>query len=74
MLFKKKKVTFPVEYNPEKQIPVIHSSICTGEQTAGFKNIENHHFTEVICIKNEQDLKDFIEYYHLEDREIKKEY
>ena len=35
-------------YDPEKQYPVIRSSICTGEKTAGFKNKTDGHFTEVM--------------------------
>ena len=75
MFFKKKnKVKFSVPYDSSCQIPVIHSSICTGEKTVGFKNINNHHFTEVICIQSEQDLDDFVAYYHLDKDLIQTEY
>ena len=61
-----------IPFDPEKQIAVIKSSICTGEQVAGFKNKEDGHFTEVMLIRNAKDLETFKEIYRIE--EIKKEY
>lgn len=72
-LFKKKKVERPiVEYNPEKQKAVLRCSICNGEQIAGFKDKQTGHFTEVMLIKNEQDLDTFKKMYDLSA--ITKEY
>lgn len=65
-LFGKKKVATPiVEYNPEKQRAVLKCSICNGEQVAGFKDKQTGHFTEVMLIKNGQDLDAFMEMYDL---------
>jgi len=61
-----------IPFDPEKQIAVIKSSICTGEQVAGFKSKEDGHFTEVMLIRNAKDLETFKEIYRIE--EIKKEY
>ena len=35
-------------FDPAKQLPVIRSSICTGEKVAGVKDLEGGHFTEVM--------------------------
>lgn len=65
-LFGKKKISTPViEYDPEKQRAVLKCSICNGEQVAGFKDKQTGHFTEVMLIKNGQDLDAFMEMYDL---------
>lgn len=72
-LFGKKKVSTPIiEYDPEKQRAVLKCSICNGEQVAGFKDKQTGHFTEVMLIKNGQDLDSFMEMYDLSA--ISKEY
>lgn len=47
------KETIP--FNPQKQYAVIRSSICTGEKVAGFINIDDGHFTEVMLIQTDED-------------------
>lgn len=72
-LFGKKKVSEPIiEYDPEKQRAVLKCSICNGEQVAGFKDKQNGHFTEVMLIKDGQDLDMFMELYDLSS--VTKEY
>lgn len=72
-LFGKKKESIPViEYDPEKQRPVLKCSICNGEQVAGFKDKQTGHFTEVMLIRNGQDLDVFMEMYDLSA--VSKEY
>ena len=61
-----------IPFDPREQYAVIRSSICTGEQVAGFKNRENGHFTEVMLIKSPEDEKRFKEIYDLET--VKEEY
>lgn len=61
-----------IPFDPREQYAVIRSSICTGEQVAGFKNRENGHFTEVMLIKSPEDEKRFKEIFDLET--VKKEY
>ena len=68
----KKSLEQTLGYDPEKQYPVIRSSICTGEKTAGFKNKSDGHFTEVMLIRSPQDEKRFKEIYHLDS--VKTEY
>lgn len=61
-LFRNKKESIPViEYNPENQRPVLKCSICNGEQVAGFKDKQTGHFTEVMLVRNGQDLDAFME-------------
>jgi hypothetical protein len=60
------------EYDSTKQKPVLYCSICTGEQVAGFKNLETGKFEEVMLIKSEKDLDDFKQMYGV--TEISKEY
>ena len=72
-MFGKKKKEFPVvEYNPDKERAILKCSICNGEQVAGFKDKQTGHFTEVMLIKNGQDLDAFMEMYDLSA--ISKEY
>ena len=61
-----------VDYDPEKQEPVIRASICTGEKAAGFKDKESGKFTEVMLIKSPEDERLFREIYKLD--EVKTEY
>lgn len=46
-------------YDPEKHTPVLRSSICTGETTAGYKDKESGVFHEVMLIRDEEDLQEF---------------
>ena len=71
-MFGKKRKSFSVKYDPDKEYPVIKASICNGERVAGFKSKEDGHFTEVTFIANEADLKAFKDACGIE--EIKTEY
>lgn len=70
-LFKKKSVV--QSYDKENKRPVIKSSICNGEQVAGFKDIHTGKMEEVMLIKNSADLNEFKVMYGIEE-EITKEY
>jgi len=73
LIFNRKKEVKPeVEYDPDTMIPVIRSSICTGEKVAGFKNKKDGHFTEVMLIANPGDEKRFKDMYGLDA--VKTEY
>ena len=61
-------------YDRENLRPVIRSSICTGEQVAGFKNIYTGKFSAVLLIRNDGDLKEFLEVYDISEADISKEY
>lgn len=70
--FYEKGLKNTIPFDEHAQYAVIKSSICTGEMLAGFKDKENGHFTEVMLIKSEEDLKRFKDIYKISD--IKKEY
>ena len=61
-----------IPFDPEKQIAVLRSSICTGEKGAGFKDLEGGRFTEVMLIRCREDERRFREIYGLET--VKTEY
>ena len=71
-LKKKNKSEIKIEYNPEKQRPIIKCSICNGEQVAGFKDVQTGHFTEVMLIRNDGDFNTFMQMYNLSS--VAKEY
>ena len=70
-LFKKKCAE--QSYDIDICLPVIRSSICSGEQVAGFKDIHTGKMEEVMLIKNSADLDQFRAMYGIEG-EITKEY
>ncbi len=49
-----------IEYDPGKQEPVMRKSICTGETTAGLKDRENGHYTDLMLIRSEEDVRIFM--------------
>lgn len=61
-------------YDRENLKPVIRSSICTGEQVAGFKNIRTGKFSEVMLIRSVGDLKEFLEIYDIPEADVATEY
>ena len=68
----KKNLSETVPYDPERQIPVLKCSICTGERIAGFKDIESGHITEVMVIRSDDDLRYFRKHYGIDT--LKEEY
>lgn len=70
-LFKKKDVV--LTYDKENKKPVIKSSICNGEQIAGFKDVNTGKIEEVMLIKSQADLDKFKAMYGINE-EIAKEY
>lgn len=71
-MLKKKVVT--VSYDKENLRPVIRASICNGEQVAGFKNIHTGKFSEVMSIKSEKDMEEFLGKYGIMREDVRREY
>ena len=71
-MFRKKQKTN--SYDKENLSPVIRASICTGEQVAGFKDINTGKFMEIMLIRDHKDLYEFKEMYGIKDEEISKEW
>ena len=70
-LFKKKAKVY--SYDKEHMKPVIKTSICTGEQVAGFKDIHTGKIEEIMLIRSEADLDNFKKMYGINEK-IEKEY
>ena len=66
MLFKRKAPA--KSYDPAVQKPVLHKSICTGETTAGFKDLATGKFVDVMLVRDEKDLREFMETYGITER------
>ena len=66
MLFRKK--TAVKSYDPAAQKPMLHKSICTGETTAGFKDLATGKFVDVMLVRDEKDLREFMETYGITER------
>lgn len=73
MFGKRKKPTVP-PYNKSGKIPVLRSSICTGEQVAGFKDPVSGKFEELMLIRDNRDLSEFLRQYQVEESDIKREW
>ncbi|MCI8448460.1 MAG: aspartate dehydrogenase [Eubacterium sp.] len=71
MLFQKKKQQ-KLEYDRENQKPVLRCSICNGEQVAGLKDLRSGRFHEVMFVRDEKEVKEFMEMCGIS--EITKEY
>ena len=61
-------------YDKTGKIPVIRSSICTGERVAGFKDIVSGKFEELMMIRDGKDLAEFLRRYQVKESEIKREW
>ncbi len=72
MLFGKKKVEKCTP--PEDCVPVILSSICTGEKVIGFKNVNTGAMEQAVSMKSERDIAAFCEKYGIEKNDIKTVY
>lgn len=66
MFFKKKREI--KTYDRENLRPVIKSSICNGEQVAGFRDIHTGAFEEVMLIRGDDDLAEFMRMYGIEGK------
>ena len=60
-------------YEREYMKPVIHASVCTGEEVAGFKDIRTGKTEEIMLIRSPEDLEKFKKIYEITE-EISKEY
>ena len=62
-MFGRRKKTVVPPYNKDGKIPVIRSSICTGEQVAGFKDPVSGKFDDLMLIRDSGDLAEFLSQY-----------
>lgn len=71
-MFKKKTQVQKAMYDKENQVPIMKCSICNGERVVGFKDIHTGKFEEIMFIRNDSDLAEFMMKYGVET--IGKEY
>lgn len=71
-MFKKRQAKRQYDYDKETQKPVLKCSICNGEQVAGFKDLRTGKFEEIMLIRNDSDLREFMDRYGVS--KISKEY
>lgn len=70
---RRKKRAMPA-YDKSGKIPVIRSSICTGEQVAGFKDPVSGKFQELMLIRDSDDLAEFLALYQVSEDDIQREW
>ena len=63
-----------VRFDREHQKAVIRSSICTGEQVAGFRDLSTGKFMEVMLIRDNEDMEKFCNNYGVSREEITREW
>lgn len=73
-MFGRKKQQAAIPYDKTGKVPVIRSSICTGEQVAGFKDSVSGKFQELMLIRNDRDLREFLEQYQISESDIQREW
>ncbi len=62
------KKTVKKTYDKDNKRPVIKASICNGEQVAGFLDIHTGAFEEVMLIRSQEDLSEFMSTYGIKDK------
>lgn len=72
MFGRRKKQAVP--FDRGGRVPVIRSSICTGEQVAGFKDPVSGRFEEMMLLRDDGDLREFLRRYQVEESEIRREW
>lgn len=73
-MFGRKKRRNAISYDTTGKVPVIRSSICTGEQVAGFKDPVSGKFQELMLIRDSDDLMEFLSSYQVDEKDIQREW
>ena len=73
-MFGRRKKVVVSSYDKSGKIPVLRSSICTGEQVAGFKEAISGKFEVLMLLRDDKDLAEFLQRYQVEESEIKREW
>lgn len=69
MFARKKRAAGPA-FDRTGKVPVVRSSICTGEKVAGYRDAATGRFTEVMLIRNDADLRQFLAEYGFREEEL----
>lgn len=73
-MFGRKNRQAAAPYDKAGKIPVIRSSICTGEQVAGFKDLSSGKFEELMLLRDGRDFQEFLRRYQVAESEIRREW
>ena len=73
-MFGRKKRQAAPAFDKTGKRPVIRSSICTGEQVAGFKDLDTGKFHEVMLIRSESDFQEFLRLYDVTEADVGREW
>ena len=73
-MFGRRKKQAAVPYDRGGKIPVIRSSICTGEQVAGFKDPVSGKFDDLMLVRDSGDLEAFLSLYQVLEEDIQREW
>ncbi len=74
ILGKRKRKQTPIAFDKTGKTPVIRSSICTGEQVAGFRDDSTGRFLEIMLLQSPGDYQDFLRLYDVDESEVKREW
>lgn len=69
---RKGRKTNRIDFDKAGKVPVIRSSICTGEQTAGFQDTASGKFEEVMLIRSNADLEEFLRLYDIDADSVRR--
>ncbi len=72
-MFRRKKLA-PPDFDPTGKTPVIRASICTGEKVAGYRDAATGRFVEVMLIRGDADLRQFLADYGFREEELRREW
>lgn len=72
MFFRRKRPA--PAFDKTGKTPVLRTSICTGEQTAGFKDESTGKFYDIMLIRSDADLREFLKCYDVTEDQLRREY
>ena len=72
MFFHRKKAV--PAFDKTGKTPVLRTSICTGEQTAGFRDEATGKFYDIMLVRSNADLREFLETYGVSEDQLRREY
>jgi hypothetical protein len=70
MFWKAKQKQPQKSFDRSKKRPVIRASICTGEQTACFQNLETGKLEEIMLLRTPADRAEFLSTYGIQEEEL----
>ena len=72
MFFHRKKAV--PAFDQTGKTSVLRTSICTGEQTAGFRDEVTGKYYDIMLVRSDADLREFLETYGVSLNQLQREY